>query len=151
VASTGRPAEHDFLTGLGASAFIDRAELSTAGKMLQAERWDAGIDVVGSHTLANALAQTRYGGAIAACGLAGGVDLPGSVMPHILRAVALLGVDSVMAPQAKRARAWALLDQHLDRAKLADLTVTAQMAELPELAARIVAGQSRGRTVVEIS
>ena len=151
IASTGRPQEHDFLTDLGASGFVDRAEFSAAGKMLQAERWDAGVDVVGSHTLANALAQTRYGGAIAACGVAGGVDLPGSVMPHILRAVALLGVDSVMVPQGKRARAWGLLDQYLDRAKLANLTVTAPMSDLPELAARIVAGQLRGRTVVEIS
>ncbi len=151
IASTGRPQEHDFLTDLGASGFIDRAEFSAAGKLLQNERWAAGVDVVGSHTLANALAQTRYGGAIAACGLAGGVDLPGSVMPHILRAVALLGVDSVMAPQSKRALAWDLLDKHLDRAKLASLTITAPMSDLPDLAAKIVAGQLRGRTVIEIS
>ena len=151
IASTGRPQEHDFLTGLGASGFVDRADLSAAGKPLQAERWEAGVDVVGSHTLANALAQTRYGGAVAACGLAGGIDLPGTVMPHILRSVALLGVDSVMAPQAKRARAWELLDQHLDRVNLASLTVTAPMSDLPELAAKIVAGQLRGRTIVEIS
>ena len=151
IASTGRPQEHDFLTSLGASGFVERAELSAAGKPLQAERWEAGVDVVGSHTLANALAQTRYGGAIAACGLAGGIDLPGTVMPHILRAVALLGVDSVMVPQEKRARAWDMLDNYLDRAKLASLTVTAPMSDLPELAAKIVAGQLRGRTVVEIS
>jgi acrylyl-CoA reductase (NADPH) len=150
VASTGRPQEHDFLTGLGARSFVDRAELAGPGKALQPERWAAAIDVVGSHTLANVLAQTCYGGAVAACGLAGGADLPATVMPHILRSVALLGVDSVMAPQARRDRAWALLDQHLDRAKLASLTVSAPMSDLPELAAKIVAGQLRGRTVIEI-
>lgn len=150
VASTGRAEEEAFLKGLGASGIIDRADLSAPGKMLQAERWAGGIDSVGSHTLVNALAQTRYGGAIAACGLAGGADLPGSVMPHILRAVALLGVDSVMCPQDRRARAWALLDRNLDRAKLAALTTTAQMSDLPQLAADIVAGKIRGRTVIEI-
>ena len=150
TASTGRPQEQGFLSDLGASALIDRNELSIQGKPLQAERWTAAVDSVGSHTLANVLAQIRYGGAVAACGLAQGADLPATVMPHILRSVALLGVDSVMAPQAKRARAWEFLDCHLDRAKLAALTVTAPMSALPELAEKIVAGQLRGRTVVEI-
>ncbi len=150
TASTGRPQEQGFLTGLGAAALLDRNELSAPGKPLQPERWSAAVDAVGSHTLANVLAQTRYGGAVAACGLAQGADLPATVMPHILRGVALLGVDSVMVPQEKRARAWDLLDRHLDRAKLAKLTVTAPMSALPELAQKIVAGQLRGRTVIEI-
>ena len=150
TASTGRPQEQDFLTGLGAAALLDRNELSAPGKPLQPERWSAAVDAVGSHTLANVLAQTRYGGAVAACGLAQGPDLPATVMPHILRGVALLGVDSVMVPQVKRARAWDLLDRHLDRAKLAGLTVTAPMSALPDLAQKIVVGQLRGRTVIEI-
>ncbi|MCB5410336.1 MDR family oxidoreductase [Pseudogemmobacter faecipullorum] len=150
TASTGRVSEEGFLRGLGATAVTDRASLAAPGKPLQAELWAGGIDAVGSHTLANALAQTRYGGAIAACGLAGGADLPGTVMPHILRSVALLGVDSVMCPQARRARAWALLERDLDRAKLAGLTHRAKLADLPQLAEQIVAGQIRGRTVIEI-
>ena len=150
IASTERPSEHGFLRDLGASGFIDRSELSVPGKMLQAERWQAAVDAVGSHTLANVLAQLHYGGAAAACGLAGGADLPASVMPHILRSVALLGVDSVMCPQPRRARAWDFLDRHLDREKLAALTVTAPFDALPELAAQIIAGQTRGRTVIEI-
>lgn len=150
TASTGRPQEAGFLTGLGAAALLDRNELAAPGKPLQPERWSAAVDAVGSHTLANVLAQTRYGGAVAACGLAQGADLPATVMPHILRGVTLLGVDSVMAPQEKRARAWEFLDHHLDRAKLAELTVTAPMSDLPALAQKIVAGQLRGRTVIEI-
>lgn len=148
TAATGRPEQHDFLAGLGATGFVDRADLATPGKMLQAERWSGAVDTVGSTTLANVLAQTVYGGAVAACGLAGGADLPASVMPHILRGVALLGVDSVMAPQEKRRRAWEFLDAHLDRAKLASLTTTAPFSDLPELARRIVAGETRGRTVI---
>lgn len=148
TAATGRPEQHDFLAGLGATGFVDRADLATPGKMLQAERWSGAVDTVGSTTLANVLAQTVYGGAVAACGLAGGADLPASVMPHILRGVALLGVDSVMAPQEKRRRAWDFLDAHLDRAKLASLTTTAPFSDLPELARRIVAGETRGRTVI---
>lgn len=148
TAATGRPEQHDFLAGLGATGFVDRADLAAPGKMLQAERWSGAVDTVGSTTLANVLAQTVYGGAVAACGLAGGADLPASVMPHILRGVALLGVDSVMAPQEKRRRAWEFLDAHLDRAKLASLTTTAPFSDLPELARRIVAGETRGRTVI---
>lgn len=151
VAATGRDSQHDFLRALGASDFVTRASLAEPGKPLQAERWSGAVDSVGSATLANVLAQTRYGGAVAACGLAGGADLPASVMPHILRGVALLGVDSVMAPQEKRARAWAYLAQHLDHAKLAALTTTAPLSDLPELAKAIVAGETRGRYVIEIS
>lgn len=150
IASTGRASEEGFLRDLGASGIIDRATLSASGKMLQAERWSGGVDSVGSHTLVNALAQTVYGGAIADCGLAGGADLPGSVMPHTLRSVALLGCDSVMCPQGRRAEAWALLDRHLDRKKLASLTTVAPMADLPKLAKEIIAGKVRGRTVIEI-
>ncbi len=151
VAATGRESQHEFLRGLGASDFVARGALSEPGKMLQAERWAGAVDTVGSHTLANVLAQTKYGGAVAACGLAGGADLPASVMPHILRSVALLGVDSVMAPSAKRDRAWAFLDAHLDRDKLAALTTTAPFDAIPALADAIVKGETRGRTVIEIA
>ena len=151
VAATGRDSQHEFLRDLGASDFVARSALAEAGKMLQAERWAGAVDTVGSHTLANVLAQTVYGGAVAACGLAGGADLPASVMPHILRSVALIGVDSVMCPAAKRDRAWAFLDAHLDRARLAALTSVSPMADLPALAQAIVKGETRGRHVIEIS
>ncbi len=150
TASTGRESQHDFLRGLGANGFVARAELSEPGKPLQAERWAGAVDSVGSATLANVLAQTAYGGAVAACGLAGGADLTATVMPHILRGVALLGVDSVMCPQDKRARAWDFLDKHLDREALAGLTTTAPMSDLPELAQAILKGETRGRYVIEI-
>ena len=151
VASTGRPETHDYLSGLGASAFIDRAELSGDVRPLQKERWSGAVDSVGSNTLANVLAQTVYGGAVAACGLAGGANLPGTVMPHILRSVTLIGVDSVFAPQAKRDRAWKMLAEHLDRKKLAAMTEVHRLSELPELAGKIVAGAVRGRVVIEIA
>jgi acrylyl-CoA reductase (NADPH) len=151
VASTGRPETHDYLSGLGAASFIDRAELSGDVRPLQKERWSGAVDSVGANTLANVLAQTVYGGAVAACGLAGGPGLPGTVMPHILRAVTLIGVDSVFAPPAKRERAWKTLAEHLDREKLAAMTQVHKMSELPELAARIVAGAVRGRIVIEIA
>lgn len=151
VAATGRESQHDFLRDLGASDFVTREALAAPGKPLQPERWTGAVDSVGSTTLANVLAQTSYGAAVAACGLAGGADLPATVMPHILRGVALLGVDSVMAPPAKRDRAWAYLSQNLDRAKLAALTTTASLSDLPELAQSIVKGQTRGRYVIEIS
>lgn len=151
VASTGRAETHDYLRSLGAIAFLDRAELAGEVRPLQKERWSGAVDSVGSTTLANALAQTVYGGAVAACGLAGGHDLPGTVMPHILRSVTLIGVDSVFAPQAKRERAWRTLADHLDRTKLAAMTETHKMGELPDLAKRIVAGQVRGRVVIEIA
>ncbi|BBD41005.1 NADPH:quinone dehydrogenase (plasmid) [Aminobacter sp. Y103A] len=151
VASTGRAETHDYLRSLGATAFLDRAELAGEVRPLQKERWSGAVDSVGSTTLANALAQTVYGGAVAACGLAGGHDLPGTVMPHILRSVTLIGVDSVFAPQAKRERAWRTLADHLDRTKLAAMTETHKMSELPDLAKRIVAGLVRGRVVIEIA
>jgi acrylyl-CoA reductase (NADPH) len=150
VASTGRPETQDFLKGLGAKSFIDRASLLEKGGPLQKERWAGGIDVVGGITLANALAQTKYGQAVAACGLAGGADLPATVLPHILRGVALLGVDSVMAPIAKREKAWQRLARDLPAAKLADITVTEPMSKLPELAKQILDGQVRGRVVIDV-
>lgn len=151
VASTGRTETHDYLRSLGATSFLDRAELAAEVKPLQKERWSGAVDSVGSTTLANALAQTVYGGAVAACGLAGGHNLPGTVMPHILRSVTLIGVDSVFAPLAKRQKAWQTLADHLDRTKLSAMTETHKMSELPELANRIVAGQVRGRIVIEIA
>lgn len=151
TASTGRPETHDYLSGLGASAFIDRAELAEKGGPLQKERWSGAVDSVGSTTLVNALAQTVYGGAVAACGLAGGADLPGTVLPHILRSVALLGVDSVMAPRTKREAAWATLAAHLDRKHLDAMTTVAPLSDLPRLATEILAGQIRGRVVIDIS
>jgi acrylyl-CoA reductase (NADPH) len=150
VASTGRAGEEGYLKGLGAAEIIDRAELSAPGRPLGKERWIAGVDSVGSHTLANVLAMTRYGGAVAACGLAQGMDLPASVAPFILRGVALLGVDSVMCPRPRRLEAWARLASDLDRAKLASLTTTIGFDELPGTAAKILAGEVRGRVVVEI-
>lgn len=150
TASTGRPDTHDYLKGLGATQFVDRAVLAEKGGPLQKERWSGAIDSVGSTTLANVLAQTVYGGAVAACGLAGGFDLPGTVMPHILRGVTLIGIDSVMVPAAKRDRAWALLAESLDREKLAAMTTVEPMDKLPELADAIMAGQTRGRVVIKI-
>ncbi|MCM2398076.1 oxidoreductase [Rhizobium sp. S95] len=151
TASTGRPETHDYLASLGASAFIDRASLSEKGGPLQKERWSGAVDSVGSTTLANVLAQTVYGGGVAACGLAGGADLPATVLPHILRGVALLGVDSVMAPMAKRVRAWQTLSESLDIKHLSALTTVEPMSKLPELADAIVAGQIRGRVVIDVS
>ncbi|GEO86169.1 MDR family oxidoreductase [Ciceribacter naphthalenivorans] len=151
TASTGRPETHDYLTSLGATAFIDRASLTEKGAPLQKERWSGAVDSVGSTTLANVLSQTVYGGAVAACGLAGGADLPATVLPHILRSVALLGVDSVFAPLAKRQRAWQTLADQLDRAHLSALTTVEPMSKIQELADAIVAGQIRGRVVIDVS
>lgn len=151
TASTGRPETHDYLASLGASGFVDRATLSEKGGPLQKERWAGAIDSVGSTTLANVLSQTVYGGAVAACGLAGGADLPATVLPHILRNVALLGIDSVMAPMAKRERAWQLLSQHLNPVHLGTLTRIEPMSALPKIAEDIVAGRIRGRVVVAIT
>ena len=151
IASTGRPQEADWLKALGAAEIIDRAELSNPGRPLGKERWAAGIDSVGSHTLANLLAQTRYSGAIAACGLAQGMDLPASVAPFILRGVALLGVDSVMCPLARRKIAWERLARDMDKAKLASLTTTIPLTQAMDIAKLIVEGKVRGRTVVEIA
>jgi acrylyl-CoA reductase (NADPH) len=151
VASTGRLQETEYLRGLGAAEVIDRATLSAPGKPLAKERWIAGVDSVGSTTLANLLAGTKYGGAIAACGLAGGMDLPASVAPFILRGVSLLGIDSVMAPIELRRTAWARLAKELDLGKLAAMTTTVPLEGVFDKAKEIVAGQVRGRVVVEIS
>ena len=148
VAATGKTAEADYLKKLGAISVIDRAELTTPGKPLQKERWAAVVDAVGSHTLVNACAQVRYGGAVAACGLAQGFDLPGTVMPFILRSVALLGVDSVMAPQTLRQQAWARLARDLDPTLLEAITTEVPLSGAIEAAALLMAGQVRGRVVV---
>lgn len=148
VATTGKPEQADYLKSLGASAVLDRAELSTPGKPLQKERWHAVVDAVGSHTLANACAQTRYGGAVAACGLAQGADLPATVMPFILRGVALLGVDSVMAPLALRQQAWQRLARDLDPGLLETITREIPLAEAIGEAGALMAGKVKGRIVV---
>jgi acrylyl-CoA reductase (NADPH) len=150
IASTGRMSEADYLKGLGAAEVIDRAELSGPAKPLAKERWAGGIDSVGSTTLANMLSMTKYGGAVAACGLAGGMDLPSSVAPFILRGVCLLGIDSVMCPIALRRTAWSRLASDLDRAKLAEITHEIGLGEVIGAGARILAGQVRGRIVVKI-
>lgn len=148
VAATGKAAEADYLRGLGASSVIDRAELSAPGKPLQKERWSGVVDAVGSHTLVNACAQTRYGGAIAACGLAQGFDFPATMAPFILRNIALLGVDSVMAPLALREQAWARLARDLDPALLETITTEIPLAQAIDAAHKLMAGQVRGRIVV---
>lgn len=150
VAATGKASEADYLLSLGANRVIDRAELSAPGKPLQKERWMAVVDAVGSHTLANACAQTHYGGAVAACGLAQGFDLPATVMPFILRGVALLGIDSVMAPLALRQQAWQRLAQDLDVQLLERLTTEVPLQGAIEAATRLRAGQVRGRVVVNL-
>jgi acrylyl-CoA reductase (NADPH) len=150
IASTGRSAEADYLKRLGATEILDRSALSAPAKALAKERWIAGVDSVGSHTLANLLSQTRYGGAIAACGLAGGMDLPGSVAPFILRGVRLIGIDSVHCPMPQRLAAWSRLARDLDRSLLASMTQTAPFERVFELGEAILKGQVRGRVVVEI-
>jgi acrylyl-CoA reductase (NADPH) len=150
IASTGRPEEAEYLHGLGASEIIDRTELSGPARPLGKERWAAGVDSVGSHTLANILSMTKYGGGIAACGLAGGMDLPGSVAPFILRNVALLGVESTMAPKPLRLEAWRRLASELDHDKLAAMTSTMKLDQIIEAGQRIVQGKVRGRIVVEV-
>ncbi len=150
IASTGRTGEADYLKNLGAAEIIDRAELSAPGRALGKERWAAAVDSVGSHTLANLIAQTRYHGAVAACGLAQGMDLPASVAPFILRGVALLGIDSVMCPVAKRREAWRRLSADLDRAKLAAMTTHVAFADVLDTARSILDGTVRGRVVVDI-
>jgi acrylyl-CoA reductase (NADPH) len=150
IASTGRPQEADYLRALGASEIIAREELSSAGRPLGKERWAGAIDVAGSYTLANVLAMTQYGGCVAATGLAQGLDLPMSVAPFILRGVTLAGIDSVMAPREKRMRAWERLATDLDRAKLAEITVTRPLSDVVALAPEILAGKVRGRIVLEV-
>ena len=150
IASTGRASEADYLTRLGASEIIDRNTLSGPARPIAKERWIAGVDNVGSHTLANLLSQTRYRGAIASCGLAGGMDLPGSVAPFILRGVRLLGIDSVQCPMGPRLSAWARLARDLDRGLLASMTQTVPFERVFDVGAAILKGQVRGRVVVEI-
>ena len=151
VASTGRTAEADFLKGLGAAEVMDRAELSAPGKPLGKERWAGVVDSVGSHTLANACAGTRYGGAVAACGLAQGMDLPGSVAPFILRGITLYGIDSVMAPLARRVAAWSRLAADLDLARLDSLTTEIPLSGAVAAGHDILAGRIRGRVVVDVN
>jgi acrylyl-CoA reductase (NADPH) len=150
IASTGRMSEADYLKQLGAAEVIDRSELSGPVKPLAKERWAGGIDSVGSTTLANLLSMTKYGGAIAACGLAAGMDLPSSVAPFILRGVCLLGIDSVMCPIERRKTAWSRLARGLDPGKLAEITQEIGLHEVIGAGAKILAGQVRGRIVVKI-
>ncbi len=151
VAATGKATEEAYLKSLGASSIIDRASLSSPGKPFQKERWAGVVDAVGSHTLANALAQTRYGGVVAACGLAQGMDLPTSVMPFILRGVTLAGIDSVMAPLAKRQRAWDRLARDLDPALLESMTQEIPLEAAIAKAHELMDGKLRGRVVVRIA
>ena len=150
IASTGRASEADYLKSLGAAEVIDRSELSAPAKPLAKERWAGGVDSVGSTTLANLLSMTKYGGAIAACGLAAGMDLPSSVAPFILRGVCLLGIDSVMCPLPPRKAAWQRLASDLDRTKLSEITTEISLDQVPDWGAKILAGQVRGRIVVKI-
>jgi acrylyl-CoA reductase (NADPH) len=150
IASSGRPQERDYLRGLGASEIVDRAEISGPGRPLGMERWAGAIDVAGSHTLANALACTSYGGAVAAAGLAHGIDLPTTVAPFILRGVTLIGIDSVMAPKPRRVEAWQRLARDLDQEKLAAMTTTRPLDDVVGLAPEILAGKVRGRVVLDV-
>jgi acrylyl-CoA reductase (NADPH) len=150
IASTGRISEAGYLKNLGATEIIDRNELAGPAKPLAKERWAGGVDSVGSMTLANLLSMTKYGGAIAACGLAGGIDLPSSVAPFILRGVCLLGIDSVMCPIERRNKAWNRLASDLDRSKLTEITHEINLDQVIDAADRILAGQVRGRIVVKI-
>jgi acrylyl-CoA reductase (NADPH) len=152
VASSGRKeTEGAYLAGLGAAEVIDRSTLSEPGRPLARERWAGAVDSVGSHTLANVLAQIRYGGAVAACGLAQGMDLPASVAPFILRGVTLAGIDSVMCPAPRRQEAWTRLARELDFGLLDTMTSRAVLKDLPTLGEAILAGQVRGRVVVDVN
>ncbi|MFN4162080.1 MAG: MDR family oxidoreductase, partial [Stenotrophomonas sp.] len=151
VASTGRLEESAYLKELGAAEIIDRHTLSAPGAPIAKERWAGAIDAVGSHTLGNVLAQIRYGGVVAAFGLAQGADLPGSVLPFILRNVTLAGIDSVNAPLAARRQAWARLATDLDPGKLARTTQVIGLAQVPTIAAQVLEGRVQGRTVVDVN
>jgi acrylyl-CoA reductase (NADPH) len=151
VASSRRKdSEGDYLRGLGAADVVDAADFQGPARPLARERWAGAVDAVGSHTLANVLSQTRYGGVVTACGLAQGMDLPASVAPFILRGVTLAGIDSVMRPKADRVEAWSRLARDLDLGKLDALTTRAKFDDLPRLGAEIVEGKVRGRVVVEV-
>jgi acrylyl-CoA reductase (NADPH) len=151
AAMTGRPAESGFLRDLGAAEIVDRAAYAGAGKPLTKERWAGAIDVVGSHTLANVCASLRYGGVVAACGLAGGMDFPGTVAPFILRGITLTGIDSVMRPRPDRVEAWRRLSRDLEINKLEQLTVEISLAQALERAGLFLGGQIRGRIVVDVN
>jgi len=151
AAATGKAAEADYLKQLGATVIIDRAELAAPGKPMQKERWAGVVDCVGSHTLANACAQTRYGGAVAACGLAQGMDFPASVAPFILRGVSLLGIDSVMAPKPRRLAAYERLARDLDVAALDVIATEIGLADAIPTAAELLQGKVRGRVVVNVN
>ena len=151
AAMTGRPAQADFLRQLGAAEIVDRASYAQAGKPLAKERWAGAIDVVGSHTLANVCASLRYGGAVAACGLAGGMDFPASVAPFILRGITLAGIDSVMRPRADRVEAWRRLSSDLPIQRLELLTEEISLAEALARAGQFLEGQVRGRIVVDVN
>jgi acrylyl-CoA reductase (NADPH) len=152
VAATGRPETQEYLTALGAADFVARADLAVEpGRPLEKERWAGAVDTVGSTTLASVIRQTRYGGAVTACGLAGGNDLPVTVLPFILRGVRLLGVDSVSCPTPRRVRAWDRLAESLPLDVLDSLTSTEAMSDLPRLAEDILAGRTRGRVVIDVA
>lgn len=151
IASTGRPDEGEYLRSLGAAEIIDRQAPAERGAPISRERWAGAVDSVGSHTLANVLAQTQYRGVVTACGLAQGADLPGSVLPFILRNVTLAGIDSVNAPQEVRIQAWSRLARDLDLSKLARTTQVIGLAEVPEVVGRMFAGKVQGRTVVDVN
>ncbi len=149
TAVTGRPEQHDYLSALGASAFLSRDEMTSTPKPLETETWVGAVDTVGSTMLAKVIAQTKYSGVVTACGLAGGVDLPSTVMPFILRGVRLQGIDSVQAPSSLREQAWARLATDLPMPLLEDLTQVVPMSEVLDHGAEIMAGQTRGRVVVD--
>jgi acrylyl-CoA reductase (NADPH) len=151
VASTGRPTESGYLRDLGAADVMDRRTLSDSGSPIGKERWAAAVDSVGSHTLVNVLAQTKYRGVVTACGMAQGVDLPGSLLPFILRNVTLAGIDSVNAPSDVRALAWSRLASDLDLTKLQRTATRVALAEVPSIAARILEGRVQGRTIVDVN
>lgn len=151
LASTGRATEADYLRGLGAAEVLDRVELSAPGRPIGKERWAGAVDSVGSHTLANVLAHTAYRGVVAACGLAQGMDLPGSMAPFILRNITLAGIDSVNAPRDLRIEAWNRLARDLDPGKLASTINEVGLADVPKVAAEILKGRVRGRTVVNLN
>jgi len=151
VASTGRPQEADYLAFLGAARTADRAEFTAPAKPLQAERWAGVVDAVGSHTLVNACGQTRFYGAVAACGLAQGADFPGTVLPFILRGVTLYGINSVFVPYEQRREAWALLARHVDAAKLARMTGEVPLSGAVAHSEALLEGRVRGRTVVDVN
>ncbi|HRQ59660.1 MAG TPA: MDR family oxidoreductase [Azoarcus taiwanensis] len=151
VAVSGRPEEADYIKHLGASEVLDRAEFSSPGKPLGKERWAGAVDVVGSHTLANVCATTKYRGVVTACGLAGGMDFPATVAPFILRGVTLAGIDSVMCPRAERLEAWRRLGELLDVSKLETISREITLGEAIPAASRLIAGEIRGRVIVDVN